>query len=315
MGKVANAPARARRGAWAMLVAAVLALAARPAHAQGAHFELLSGVGYSSSTDGPTLLLGAEVTSTRRVGNFFTGIQETSLGVHFSDVYAVEAQDNTLTFGVEGAWSRYRGPLSLAMKGQAFLRQRDGVIARTAGVSGTGIFGRISGQFSLDYVESDQAAFPWFQKDLDGLLNKGEVAPFYRAHLGVSASILPNSPLRWSQDVKWRRPVEEDGSFSVTTGPEYSFGASSIAAQGGLLFTTEGIEPLWQIRYQLLDSRSPVEFQLTIATQSLHGRGPTVYGWLGYAGESFGLGAALQIEQSPEGDLAPAIYFSFHPKF
>jgi len=272
-------------------------------------------VGYSNSTEGPTLLLGAEVSSRARQGNFFTGFQETSLGVHVSDVFAVESHANTVTLGVEGSWSRYQGPLSMSVKGQAFVRHRGDAVARAAGISGVGVFGRTSGQFSLDYVESDQAAFPWFQKDLDGLLSRGDSQPFYRAHAGVSASILPNSPLRWSQDVKWLRPIDERGTFSVTTGPEYAFGTSAVAAQAGILFTDEGIEPLWQVRYQLLDSRSPVEFQVTAATQSLDGRGPTVYGWFGYSGEKFGFGAALQFEKAQDGSLNPSVYFSFHPKF
>jgi|GEM_PF-3317463 len=309
-----RAAGRARLAARCALVVAAVSLLAAPVSAQ-LGVEFLTGVGYSSVSEGPTVLVGAELASRSTEGNFFAGFQETSVGFHISNVLAVQSQSNTVTYGIEGSWTRFRGPISIRVSGQAFARQLGTHTARVAGVTGTGSFGRIQARFGVDYVEGGQAAFPWFQKDLDGLLQQGGDVPFYRAHAGISASLLPASRLRWSQDVKWLRPAGEPGILGVSTGPELALGTSAVQAQAGIIFTEEGIEPLWQLRYQLLDSQSPVEFQLTVATQSLERLGPTVYGWLGYTGQSVGFGVALKVEQDESGAFKPSVYISFHPKF
>lgn len=296
----------------ALALVCILLVAAPQAAANG--LELLSGVGYTSKeANGPSLLLGAELTAYERQGSVFTGMQETRVGLHASDVIAVDGSPGTFTLGLEGEWIRTQGPTRLTLFGQLFTRHRGDEAARTVSLGGSGAAGRVRGQFRLDYVESSLATFPWFQKDLDGVVSE---EPFYRISAGVSASVLPAYGLNWSQDLRWRRAVDSSVShLGVTTGPEVLWGPGNLAVQGGILFAPQGIKPLAQVRYIIRPNDSGLEFELTAATHSLDGDGPVLYGWFGLDGEELGIGAAVRFEEGPHGELAPAVYFSLHPKF
>src|SRR5690606_35832771 len=117
--------------------------------------------------EGPSFLLGAELTSVTRQGSLFTGLQETRIGLHLSDVVTVDRDDATVTVGAEGAWQRQQGPLTFRLEGQAFYRQRGEEWARTTSVAAGGELGRVLGSFRFDYIENNLAAFPWYQKDLE----------------------------------------------------------------------------------------------------------------------------------------------------
>lgn len=304
---------RSIRSALATLALAAL-LAAAPVHAASNGLELLSGVGYTSKGgNGPSLLLGAEITAYERLGSVFTGMQETRVGLHASDVIAVDGSPGTFTLGLEGEWTRTQGPTRLSLFGQLFTRHRGDEAARTLSVGGTGAAGRVTGKFRLDYVENALATFPWFQKDLDGVVAE---EPFYRISAGVSASVLPAYGLNWSQDMRWRREVDSSVSrLGLTTGPEVVLGPGNLAVQGGVLFAPEGIKPLAQVRYLIRPNNAGLEFELTAATHSLDNSGPVLHGWFGLDGEELGIGAAIRLEEGSQGELAPAIYFSLHPKF
>lgn len=278
--------------------------------------QLVSGVGYGSESDGPSLLLGANWTAFERQGSFFSGLQETSIGLHLSDVFHVDSGRHVVTLGVETGWSRYQGPVALSMDGHVLFRYNAGDWARTAGVGGSGMFGGVRGSFRFDYVEGALATFPWLQKDLEGMGSGADDSPFYRAHIGVSASVWSRYNLRWSQDVRWHRPVDSDqATYTVTTGPEMHLGPGLLAFQGGIHFGEEGIRPMGQVRYQIPGQDKGLDFEVTAATLSLEGGGPVVYGWLGYDNESMRIGAALRLEEHDSGDLNPALYFSIQPKF
>lgn len=283
----------------------------------GTGVELFSGVGYKSNSEGPTLLLGAELLTFNREGNFFSGLEETKIGLHLSDVLSLDSnQQSTFTVGVDGQWTRLKGPTSFSLGGRAFYRWQGSRSARTVSVMGTGASGRIHGRIRADYVESSLGTFPWFQQDLEGFSETAGDGPFYRAQLGVTASVIPAYRLNWSQEVKWRRPVSEGPRvMSVTTGPQFDVGSGTLGAQGGVLFDNGGVAPIWQIRYEHRPFQSNVDFQLTMATRSLDGDEPVVYGWIGVVGQRVDFGAAIHFEKSSHGTLEPAIYFSVHPKF
>lgn len=290
------------------------ALASAPVQAAGNEVELLSGVGYTSKeANGPSLLLGAELTAYERQGSLFTGINEARVGLHASDEIAVDGSPGTLTLGLEGEWIRTQGPTSLIFFGKVLTRHRGDEAARTLSLGGGGAAGRVSGQVRVDYVESSLSTFPWFQRDLDVVVAE---EPFYRISAGVSAAVLPDYGLKWSQDLRWRRGVDSSVSrLGLTTGPEMLLGPGNLAVQGGLLFAPQGIKPLAQVRYLIRPNVAGFEFELTAATHSLDKDGPVLYGWFGVDGEDLGIGAALRLEEGSQGGVAPAVYFSLHPKF
>lgn len=282
----------------------------------GTEFELLSGVGYQSNGSGPSVLLGVQISAYSRQGSFFAGLQENRVGLHFSDVVTGDAAPNTLTVGADASWTRTQGPFSFSLGGQAFLRQKGEAIARTAGIAGTGVTGRIVARFRADYVEGSLGTFPWFQQDLEGLSQSAGDAPFYRVQASVAASILPAYGLNWSQEARWRGPAGGgDGVLSVTTGPQLNVGGGTFGIQGGILFDGLGVQPVWQLRYELRPLASNVDLQVTAATRSLDGDGPVLYGWLGIEGERLGFGAAVHFERTEAGNLSPAVYISVLPKF
>lgn len=298
-----------------LLAASVGYIDEAEAAARTTGIELLSGVGYRNALEGPSVLIGAEIYTTTREGTLFSGIEETRLGAHLSDVLAIGGSGNTLTLGFDGEWLRRQGPFAVSLGGQAYYRRHGKDSARTVGMMAEGTTGRIIGRFRLDYVEKALATFPWFQKDLDGLSEAAGDVPFFRANLSVSASIIPAYRINWSQDVKWRRPVGgPSGTVSVTTGPELSVGDGRFAAQGGIVFDPVGIQPIWQVRYQLFSFTSGVDLQIVAATRSLDQDRPLVYGWLGVDGKRLGWGAAVRLEESGTGALNSSIFFSLHPK-
>lgn len=298
--------------AWLFLAGTVTPAAAR----SGTGIELLSGVGYKNASEGPSFLLGAELSAYVNQGSFFSELQETRVGMHISDVFTVEANENTFTLGVDSEWTRTQGPISFSLGGHVFYRSRGTTTARTAGLFGTGATGRIHGRFRTDYVENALGAFPWFQKDLEGLSEMVGDTPFYRGQVSVSASIIPAYRLNWSQEIKWRRPVSGTrGVMSVTTGPQFNVGPGTIGVQGGIIFDNSGVEPVWQIRYELRPFQSNIDLQLTAATRSLDGENQVLYGWLGIDGERMDVGAAIRFEETDVGRLSPTLYFSLHPKF
>lgn len=276
--------------------------------------ELLSGVGYTSKeANGPSLLLGAELTAYERQGSLFTGIRETRVGLHASDEIAVDGSPGTFTLGLEGEWVRRQGPTSLVFFGKVLTRHRGDEAARTLSLGGGGAAGRVSGEVRLDYVERSLTTFPWFQRDLDVVVAE---VPFYRISAGVSAAVLPDYGLKWSQDMRWRREIDSSVSrLGLTTGPEVLLGPGNLAVQGGFLFAPQGIKPLAQVRYLVRPNVTGFEFELTAATHSLDSDGPVLFGWFGLDGEDLGIGAALRLEEGHQGGVAPAIYFSLHPKF
>lgn len=298
----------------AVVVALLCALFAAAPAAAAHGIELLSGVGYTSKeANGPSLLLGAELTAYDRQGSVFTGMQETRVGLHASDVIAVDGSPGTFTLGLEGEWIRTQGPTRLALFGQLFTRHRGEEAARTLSLGGSGASGRVRGEVRLDYIESSLATFPWFQKDLDGVVAE---EPFYRISAGLSASVLPAYGLNWSQDMRWRREVDSSVSrLGVTTGPEVLWGPGNLAIQGGVLFAPLGVKPMAQVRYTIRPNDSGLEFEVTAATHSLDGDGPVLYGWFGLDGEELGIGAAVRLEEGPKGEVEPAVYLSLHPKF
>ncbi len=316
-----------RRGAassrilpWLLLslsVCALLATVSTPVAARSATgFELLSGLGYKNASEGPSLLLGAELSAYVNQGSFFSNLQETRIGMHVSDVYAFASKENTFTLGVDSEWTSTQGPVSFSLGGQLFYRSRGATRARTAGIFGAGAVGRIHGRFRADYVENAVGTFPWFQKDLEGLSETVGDTPFYRGQLSVSAAIVPAYRLNWTQEIKWRRPVSGSRSvMSVTTGPQFNVGLGTIGVQGGILFDTAGLEPVWQLRYETRPFQSNVDLQITAATRSLDGDTPVLYGWLGVEGRTMDVGAAIRFEESAPGALSPALYFSLQPKF
>src|SRR5690625_3353596 len=97
----------------------VISVAALARSRPGTGVDLLSGLGYSSATEGRSLLLGAEFGTFNREGSFFSGLEETKVGLHLSDVVALGSQNSTFTVGVDGEWTRMQGPLSFSLGGQA----------------------------------------------------------------------------------------------------------------------------------------------------------------------------------------------------
>lgn len=280
-------------------------------------FSLLSGIGYSNSSESPKLLIGAELSSYTRHGSIFTGIHESTLGFHVSDALSLDGSEHSLTTGIEGTFRRSQGPFHLLLQGDIFFRQSGDRWVRSSGLGGSGMTGRVRGDFRVDYIESARATFPWFQKDLNGVAPQNGDQPFYRAHIGVSAMLLPRFNLSWSQDVRWRRNVDSDaGRLVVTTGPEFVFDSGRLALQGGMVFAEDGIiKPTGMIRYQFKPVDSKYDLQVTAATDSLEGMGPLLYGWLGYEGDSMDYGVAMRLEETSSGTLNPTVYFSIHPKF
>lgn len=281
-----------------------------------AGIQLLSGVGYHNNGSNPSFLLGAELISTSRTGSFFTGYQETTLALHLSDVFSIDGDFSTYTVGLEGAWQRRQGAMRLVTEADLHFRYGKSGWARSAGVGGSGATGRVAGAFRFDYIESAYSAFPWFQKDLNGVAPGNGDKPFYRVTASLSALVLPAYNLRWSQDIRWRRPVDNGGgTLGMTTGPEFYLGAGRLSTQAGVLLSSEGIRPLGQIRYDLRDSEGRINFQLTGATASMEGDGPVLYGWLDFQGDGLGFATAVRLERSETGKLSPAVYFSIQPRF
>lgn len=298
----------------ALIAAALLCVSGIAAAQTGV--ELLSGVGYHSTGTGPSFLLGAELATTSRTGNFFSGYQESRLALHLSDVFSFDGSASTYTVGVEGTWERRQGPVQLATEANLHFRYGASGWARSFGLGGGGATGRVRGAFRLDYVESVDSVFPWFQKDLNGVAPQGEDKPFYRATANLSALILPAYNLTWSQEIRWRRAVDDrSGNLAMTTGPEFLVGVGRLAAQAGIMLSPDGIKPMGQIRYDLREPTSRVNFQVTAATASLESDGPVVYGWLDFESEGLGFATAVRLERSASGSLSPAVYFSIQPKF
>lgn len=306
---------RPRAAARLALAVAVLLCLSGPVAAESG-IQLLSGVGYRSQGDAPSFLLGAELVSSKRTGSFFTGYQETMVALHLSDDFSLDGGVNTYTLGLEGAWQRRQGALLLGTEANVHFRYGEAGWAKTAGIGGRGATGRIAGGFRIDYVEGAHSSFPWFQKDLEGVAPGANDKPFYRATASMSALVLPSYNLRWSQDIRWRKPLEKgSGTLGMATGPEIQLGAGRLATQAGILLGTDGIRPLGQIRYDLSDPESRINFQLTAATASLESEGPVLYGWLDFQSERWGFATAVRLEQSDEGTLSPTVYFSIQPKF
>lgn len=305
------------KAAAARLVLIAAALFCTPAIAGAqAGIELLSGVGYHSTGAGPSFLLGAELATTSRTGNFFSGYQESRLALHLSDVFSLDGSASTYTVGVEGTWQRRQGAVQLATEANVHFRYGASGWARSAGIGGGGATGRIRGSFRVDYVENADWVFPWFQKDLNGVAPRGEDKPFYRATANLSALVLPAYNLTWSQEIRWRRPVDErSGNLAMATGPEFRVGIGRLSTQAGVLLSPDGIKPIGQIRYDLREATSRINFQVTAATASLESDGPVVYGWLDFESEGLGFATAVRLEQSESGSLSPAVYFSIQPKF
>lgn len=297
------------------LIAAVLLCISGQAAAQTG-IQLLSGVGYRSQGAAPSFLLGAELISRSRTGSFFTGFEETMLALHLSDVFSLDGDFSTYTVGVEGGWQRRQGALQLATEANLHFRYGETGWLKSAGIGGSGATGRVAGGFRFDYVEGAYAAFPWFQKDLNGVAPSANDKPFYRATASVSALVLPAYNLRWSQDIRWRKPAEQGGGIlGMTTGPEFHLGAGRLATQAGILLSAEGVRPLGQIRYDFTDIEGRVNFQLTAATASMESDDPVVYGWLDFHNEGLGFATAVRLERSEGGKLSPTVYFSIQPKF
>lgn len=277
--------------------------------------ELLSGFGYGNSTESIQMLIGAEVVAHAREGTFFTGIQESHLGLHLSDTISLDGSDHALTVGVEGSVRRSKGPFQYLLEGNMYFKRFEDEWTKSSGFGGIGVTGRVMGSFRFDYVESAKSGFPWFQKDLHGIAPDHGDEPFYRAHIGVSAMISSSNRLSWSQDVRWRQPIGAKSNLTVTTGPEFVVGQGRIAVQGGMLIRSDGIEPIALVRYDHRPIDSNVEFQITAATNSLEGQGPLVYGWLGVDGYDAGYAIGVRLQRTDADKLDPTVYFSIKPKF
>jgi len=306
--------------AWAAWALALVlgAFSCHPVGAQsGTSIQLLSGVGYHSTGDSPSVLVGAEYVSTTRTGSFFSGIQETRVAFHLSDVVSLGAGgESTYTVGVEGSWQRRQGVVQLGAEASLHYRYGGAGWARIAGVGARGVTGRVQGMLRLDYVENAYSTFPWFQRDLNGVAPRDGEDSFYRATASVSALVLPASNLTWSQEIRWRRPATEGGgNLGMATGPEFRLGDGRLATQAGILLRPDGAMPLGQIRYELQDREGRYSLFLAAATASVEGDGPVLYGWWETESEGIGLAAAVRLERSHEGELNPAIYFSIQPKF
>ena len=278
--------------------------------------QLLSGVGYHSTGSNPSFLLGAELVSTSRTGSFFSGYQETTMALHLSDVFSFDGDVSTYTLGVEGAWQRRQGAVQLVTEANLHYRYGKTGWARTAGIGGSGANGPSGRRLPLRLRRKCLFGIPLVSKDLNGVAPGNGDKPFYRATASLSALVLPTYNLRWSQDIRWRRPVEAGGgTLGMTTGPEFSLGTGRLATQAGILLSSSGIRPLGQIRYDLKDREGRINFQLTAATASMESDGPVVYGWLDFQGEGLGFATAVRLERSESGELSPAVYFSIQPKF
>lgn len=281
-----------------------------------ANVQLLSGVGYHSSGDSPSVLVGAEYVSTTRTGSYLSGMQETRFALHLSDVVSLGTGSSTYTLGVEGSWQRRQGAVQLAAEASLHYRYGEAGWARVTGVGARGVTGRIQGALRLDYVENAFSTFPWFQRDLNGVAPRDGEDSFYRATASFSALVLPAYNLTWSQEIRWRKPTASSGgNLGMATGPEFRMGEGRLAAQAGILLRPEGVEPLGQIRYELQDRDGRYSFYLAAATASVEGDGPVLFGWWETENEGIGLAAAVRLERSREGDLNPAVYFSVQPKF
>lgn len=281
-----------------------------------AEISLLSGIGLGSNSESAKFLLGAELTSFKRQGTLFTGFQESKVGLHVSDAFSLDGTGQAMTTGIEGSFRRSQGPVYFTLEGNLYFRRFGNQWVKSTAIGGSGATGRVSGSFRVDYIESARATFPWFQKDLNGIAPQNGDKPFFRAHVNVSARVIDRYNLHWSQDLGWRRAVDSDsGTLTLTTGPEFTIGSGRLAAQGGMLFGTDGIRPMGLVRYIYRPMGSKVELEVTAATDSLERLGPLVYGWLGYVGDGFDYAVALRLEESETGKLNPAVYFSIQPKF
>lgn len=314
--------AMGRLSAWAargvaLALSAVIVALTPPAHVHGdAGIQLLSGVGYHSNGQSPSVLIGAEYVATSRTGSFFTGLEETRLALHLSDVISVDAGSGTYTVGVEGGWSRRQGGVQLGAEASLHYRHGDAGWARIAGIGARGVTGRVQGALRVDYVENAYSTFPWFLRDLNGVAPRDGEDSFYRATASLSALVLPAQHLTWSQEIRWRKPAAAGaGNLGMTTGPEFRLGNGKLATQAGILLKPGGIEPLGQVRYELQDPDGRYSLLLAAATASVEGDGPVLYGWWEMDGDGIGIATAVRLERSHDGELNPAVYFSIQPKF
>lgn len=290
-----------------------------PAYAQSqshAGLQLLSGVGYHTNGRTPSVLIGLEYVATSREGSIFSGMDEKRIALHVSDVLSFDKTARTYTLGVEGAWHRRQGVFQLGAEGSLYLRRGAAGWARIAGFGARGVTGRVQGNLRLDYVENAFSTFPWFLKDLNGVAPRDGDDSFFRATVSVSALVLPAYNLIWSQEIRWRKPVSDrGGNLAMATGPEFWLGDGRLAAQAGVLLKPDGVRPLVQVRYELLNGEGRRNFYLAAASASVEGDGPVLYGWWETENEGIGLAAAVRLEGTTEGGLNPAVYFSIQPKF
>lgn len=270
--------------------------------------ELLTGLGYRDTLSTPFVRIGASIKAVGSNGD---------IGIQFSNVLCPQKEESTVTVGIEAGLMHVSPPATFfTIRGSAYVRQRADVTGRTITLEGKGNVGSFKGNFAIGYIERKVATFPWENEDaINGVL---EDKPYYYVQVGTAAMVASQWGLRWSQDVTFRRHINESGyRLGLVTGPQITLGPGNITILGGVVLGADNIRPMGELRFVVVDPyEETTELRISVATTSL-GRDVPVYQAMYSLNTTGGrLQALLRLEHPVDGTATnPTIYLAIQPRF
>mgnify|MGYP001114866146 FL=1 len=268
--------------------------------------ELLAALGYQDKLQSPCALIGANL---KHLGHNY------EIGLHLSSVLTRQADDGLVSIGLEGELWRMQ-PLSYyaSLQGSALLQQQGDKLGRRYVLKGHGVLGGMRGDVSVGYVERSIATFPWEHEDVGNGIIEGKPYVFLKATM--SANVVHEWGLKWSQDVIFRRHVGESAyRLGLTTGPEIRLGPGSLTAQGGVVLGADRMRPMAQVRFAVRDPfEGKTELVLSAATTSVERDVPLYQAWYSLEHDRWRFQTLLRLEHPNDGKAAPTVYVSIQPK-
>jgi hypothetical protein len=291
-----------------LLIILGLALLASPQVLARSEMELLTGLGYRDTLSTPFVRLGASIKAVGRNGD---------VGIHFSNVLCPQKGESTVTVGVEAGFMHVAPPATFfSLRASAFMRQRADITGRTISLEGKGNIGSFKGNFAIGYIERKVATFPWENEDaINGVL---EDTPYYYIQLGTAAMVASQWGLRWSQDVTFRRHLDESSyRLGLVTGPQIALGPGYITLLGGVVLGANNIRPMGELRFAVVDPyEETTELRISVATTSLRRDVPVYQAMYSLNTTGGRFQALLRLEHPINGTATnPTIYLAIQPKF
>jgi hypothetical protein len=268
-----------------------------------AGMDLVTSIGYQNQEVGPYFLIGAKLVGRWSVGD---------VGIHFSNVIEPHGDIGTVTVGLEGTYEKKLLPFYIySLNAKTSFRQYEGGFSTNLTLLGKGTFGNLRGHFNISYIGNGYTSFPW---DSNGMMSPSEENhSMYYAEGGVAAMIFPELGIRWTQDIAWKRSLEDStSSIAILTGPEVHIENNRIALQGGVVIGSASLIPYGRVTYFSDSEDERRQIRLSVETASLDGKGLAFNGTYQYDAGWFLMQALMSIKAN---DLSsPKVYFSIQPR-